>query len=106
MYIVENDAALFRGNSTTTRFLSAFAKVHGYNYLRSLILPLIQTMTMIPAGNGFDLDPTKAVGQDVEQNRRNVEKVATAFLAVMSSSVPTIPPCVFTLSVLSASTER
>ena len=56
-------------------------------------------MTMIPAGHGFDLDPTKAVGQDIEQNQRNVQKVATAFLAVISSSVPTIPPCVFALMV-------
>jgi len=35
---------LFRSNSTCTRFLSAFAKVHGYAYLRSLIIPLIKSM--------------------------------------------------------------
>lgn len=51
-------------------------------------------MTMIPAGHGFDLDPSKAVGQDVEQNQQNVQLVATAFLNVISASVPTIPPCV------------
>ncbi|KAJ7649875.1 hypothetical protein FB45DRAFT_1075653 [Roridomyces roridus] len=37
-----SETSLFRSNSTCTRFLSAFAKVHGYAYLRSLIIPLIR----------------------------------------------------------------
>lgn len=51
-------------------------------------------MTSMPLDHGFDLDPNKAAGQDVEQNQKNVEQVATAFLTIISSSVSSIPPCV------------
>uniref|UniRef100_A0A0W0FVQ0 Ras-GAP domain-containing protein n=1 Tax=Moniliophthora roreri TaxID=221103 RepID=A0A0W0FVQ0_MONRR len=87
----ENEAALFRGNSTCTRFLSAFAKIHGYTYLRSLVEPLIKNMESLPAGQGFELDPSKAVEQDVVQNRRNIEYVAETFLEIIGSSTAKIP---------------
>jgi neurofibromin 1 len=52
-------------------------------------------MTLLPQEDGgFDLDPSKALGQDVERNQKNVQTVTTAFLRVVSSSAPTIPPCV------------
>ncbi|RDB19915.1 Neurofibromin [Hypsizygus marmoreus] len=88
----ENEANLFRSNSTCTRFLSAFAKIHGYNYLRTLVLPLIKTMADKPPGHGYDLDPSKASGEEVKKNQRNVEIVASSFLEIVSSSVPAIPP--------------
>lgn len=88
----DSEASLFRSNSTTTRFLSAFAKTHGYNYLRSLIGPLLQMMSNKPPGHSYDLDPTRAIGQDLEQNRQNVQTVAAAFLGIIKSSVPAIPP--------------
>ncbi|KDQ64130.1 hypothetical protein JAAARDRAFT_118551 [Jaapia argillacea MUCL 33604] len=86
-----DETDLFRGNSTCCRLLSAFARQHGYNYLRSLITPLIKTMTSLPAGRGYELDPTKIGDQDVLQNKKNVEVVATSFLAVISASVPSLP---------------
>ncbi|KAF8165773.1 hypothetical protein B0H34DRAFT_794124 [Crassisporium funariophilum] len=86
-----NEAGLFRSNSTCTRFLSAFARVHGYNYLRSLVQPLLDTMVALPPGSSFEVDPTKAVGQDLVQNQKNVEFVASAFLQLMSSSLPALP---------------
>jgi neurofibromin 1 len=51
-------------------------------------------MTSMPSEHGFDLDPSKAAGQDVDQNQKNVQQVATAFLTIISASVPTLPPCV------------
>ncbi|KAH7916805.1 hypothetical protein BJ138DRAFT_1121610 [Hygrophoropsis aurantiaca] len=87
-----NDADLFRSNSTCTRFLSAFARIHGYNYLRSLIIPLIKTMSSMPPGHAYELDPSKAEKDKVEQNQRNVELVASSFLEIISSSVPALPP--------------
>jgi hypothetical protein len=87
----ENEASLFRGNSTCTRFLSAFAKIHGYNYLRSLILPLVKTMLAMPPGHGYELDPTKSGDQSLSQNQENVELVASSFLEIISASVPAIP---------------
>lgn len=43
-------------------------------------------------GHSYDLDPTRAIGQDLDQNRQNVQTVAAAFLGIIKSSVPAIPP--------------
>jgi neurofibromin 1 len=71
--------------------LGSFTKIHGYNYLRSLILPLIQVMKDMPPGHSYDMDPAKAVGQDIEQNKRNVEIATTAFLQVVTASIHSLP---------------
>ncbi|KAG1876130.1 hypothetical protein C8R48DRAFT_830907 [Suillus tomentosus] len=89
-----SEVDLFRGNSTCMRFLSAFARIHGYNYLRGLIVPLIKTMTSMPAGHAYDLDPAKANRDKLEQNKRNVELVALSFLDIITSSVPALPPMI------------
>lgn len=91
LFIIENEAELFRGNSSCTRLLSAFARIHGYTYLRSLLIPLIKTMTTLPPGRGYELDPSKAGDQDVKQNQKNVELVASSFLEIISASVPALP---------------
>ncbi|KAF7335246.1 hypothetical protein MSAN_02335100 [Mycena sanguinolenta] len=90
----ENEAALFRSNSTCTRFLSAFAKVHGYTYLRSLINPLIKSMSSLPPGQSYELDPDRAdVGEaKAAQNLENVKFVAASFLDIITSSIPILPP--------------
>ena len=93
----DNEASLFRSNSTCTRFLSAFARLHGYNYLRSLVQPLLDTMIAMPPGTGYVVDPTKAMGQDIVQNQKNVEYVASTFLGLMSSSLPALPGYASTL---------
>jgi neurofibromin 1 len=92
----ENEAALFRSNSTCTRFLSAFAKVHGYSYLRSLIIPLIKSMASLPPGQSYELDPDRPdVGEaKAAQNLENVKFVAASFLDIITSSIPALPPCV------------
>ncbi|KAI0306901.1 hypothetical protein B0F90DRAFT_1915023 [Multifurca ochricompacta] len=87
----ENEAELFRGNSTCTRLLSHFARIHGYNYLRSLIVPLMKTMGSLPPGRGYVLDPSKVTEEELRQNLKNVEVVASSFLAIVSSSLPALP---------------
>lgn len=87
----ETEASLFRGNSICTRFLSAFARVYGYNYLRNLIQPLIKTMSSLPPNHAYDLDPSKAPNTDYEQNKRDLIYVASAFLDIVSASAPAIP---------------
>lgn len=72
-------------------FLSAFARLHGYNYLRNLVKPLLDTMTAMPPGTSYEVDPTKAMRQDIKQNLRNVEYVASVFLRLISSSLPDLP---------------
>lgn len=75
----------------STRLLVSFTKIHGYNYLRSLIQPLVQLMREMPSGHSYDMDPTKAIGQDIDQNRRNVEVVTAAFLQVVTASIHCLP---------------
>lgn len=72
-------------------FLSAFAKIHGYNYLRGLIIPLVKNMASMPQGHAYDLDPTKVSQQELKINQKTVEVVASSFLEIVSSSVPAIP---------------
>jgi neurofibromin 1 len=48
-------------------------------------------MTAMPPGHGYDLDPAKAGEQDVVQNQKNVELVASSFLEIVSSSIPALP---------------
>lgn len=74
-----------------TRFLSAFAKLYGYNYLRNLIRPLVTTMTSLPEGQTYDLDPSKVGEQQVAINQKAVELVASSFLEIITSSVPVFP---------------
>ena len=88
---LENEASLFRSNSTCTKFLSAFARIHGFSYLRSLIQPLIKSMLSMPPGCSYELDPSKAGDQDLEQNKKNVELIASSFLSIIGASVPALP---------------
>jgi hypothetical protein len=48
-------------------------------------------MASMPPGHGYDLDPAKAVNQDVAANQKNVEIVASSFLEIVSSSIPALP---------------
>ncbi|OCH94514.1 hypothetical protein OBBRIDRAFT_722708 [Obba rivulosa] len=86
------DAHLFRSNSTCTRFLSAFARIYGYNYLRSLIIPLVESMAELPAGRGYDLDPSKISEAELQQNKENVQFIASSFIQIITGSVPIFPP--------------
>ncbi|KAF8645481.1 hypothetical protein AX16_007766 [Volvariella volvacea WC 439] len=87
----DGEANLFRSNSTCTRMLSAFAKIHGYNYLRSLIQPLVHTMSSKPPGLGYDIDPQKVSEPELSQNVQNVKVVAASFLEIISSSITILP---------------
>ncbi|KAG8905759.1 Ras GTPase activating protein ira2 [Tulasnella sp. 403] len=87
-----DEASLFRGNSMCTRLLSAFARLHGYNYLRSLLLPMITQMSAMPPGHSYELDPSRLRdGEDVEENERNLKVICQAFLDVICNSVAILP---------------
>ncbi|KAI0329579.1 hypothetical protein GY45DRAFT_1324865 [Cubamyces sp. BRFM 1775] len=87
----DSDTALFRSNSTCTRFLSAFARVYGYNYLRSLILPLVKLVTTMPPGHGYELDSSRVSKEELRQNKETVEFITAKFLEIISSSIPALP---------------
>jgi neurofibromin 1 len=48
-------------------------------------------MVAMPPGTGYEVDPSKAMGQDIIQNQKNVEYVASTFLGLISSSLPALP---------------
>ena len=54
-------------------------------------------MVAMPPGTGYEVDPNKAMGQDIIQNQKNVEYVASTFLGLISSSLPALPGYVFCL---------
>lgn len=91
--MVGSDTELFRSNDMCSRLLSAFARLHGYNYLRSILSPLITLMTELPPGSGYELDPSKLrIGETQEENAENLRMITRAFLNVISDSVADIPP--------------
>ena len=51
----EHEATLFRGNSSATRLLTAFARSRGYGYTRFLVNSLLSTLSAQPLGLA-DLD--------------------------------------------------
>ena len=89
--LTENETQLFRMNTTCTRLLSHFARIHGYNYLRELIEPLMKIMGSLPPGCGYILDPTLVTEEELRQNLETVQTVATRFLEIISSSLPSLP---------------
>jgi hypothetical protein len=74
-----------------TRLLSAFSKLYGYDYLRSLINPLIKTMATMPPGCSYEMDPAKVSPQQAEINQANVQMIALSFLEIIGSSVTALP---------------
>lgn len=75
-----------------TRMLSVFARTHGYNYLRSLLSPLILQMSAMPAGHSYELDPSRLrEGEELEDNERNLKFICQAFLDVICESVSILP---------------
>ncbi|TFK24729.1 hypothetical protein FA15DRAFT_406917 [Coprinopsis marcescibilis] len=80
----DSESALFRSNSTCIRLLSAFARTHGYHYLRSLINPLIR-MLAAPS----DSQEVRANGEGVEG--LSIEYVVSRFITIITSSTDIVP---------------
>jgi len=87
----DNSAELFRANTMCTRFIATVAKVHGYNYLRQILDPLIQQMLQLPPETSFELDPKKATMAQIETNVETIRYLAQAFLDVITNSVQFLP---------------
>ncbi|KZS91243.1 hypothetical protein SISNIDRAFT_487571 [Sistotremastrum niveocremeum HHB9708] len=86
---------LFRGNNMYTLLLSGFTRLHGYDYLREVLLPTIKTMTGLPAGMSYEIDPRQLkTGEDISQNLRNVLLVSKALVDVITESHIRLPPMI------------
>lgn len=97
-----NESQLFRSNSIYSRFLTAFARLHGYTYLRGLVRPLVDTMLQMPSGTSYEIDPNKCRGQDISENQKAVKYVAGKFIDIMIASYVALPLFVFLLCLVSA----
>lgn len=80
----ESENQIFRSNSTSNRLLSAFAKIHGYMYLRSIINPLIRVMVKAPA----IANPGDEHGPPADFN---VAYAASQLISIISASKDTMP---------------
>lgn len=89
--IVANDAELFRNNDFNNVFMSTCARHYGYNYLRSLLLPLLKTIDSLPPGHSFEIDPLLVGAEAAAKNQKIVERVASSFIDIITSSVPAFP---------------
>ena len=48
-------------------------------------------MAAMPPGTSYDVDPSRVTEQDIQQNLKNVEHVASSFIGLISSSLPALP---------------
>ncbi|KIJ57137.1 hypothetical protein M422DRAFT_219023 [Sphaerobolus stellatus SS14] len=90
--LMDNATDVFRFNDLCSRLFSAFARSHGYGYLRRIIQPLIKTMTDFPEDACYELDPSKIPhNQKAEDNAANLERITGAFLQVIVDSLSGLP---------------
>lgn len=73
------------------KLLCAFAKIHGYDYLRQLVKPLLDQICSVTAGHTFILEPTKASKEEIAQNQKIIELLAQAFLSIVCGSAGAMP---------------
>ncbi|KAG8745587.1 Ras GTPase activating protein ira2 [Ceratobasidium sp. 414] len=90
-----SESSIFRSNTMCMRVLSAFARMHGYNYLRQILSPLISQMATMPADRSYELDPKRPDGRgNIEENAKSLSIIAQAFLNVICESAPILPPII------------
>jgi len=87
-----SEEMVFRSNSFRTHLLSVFARTHGYEYLRSIIGPLVMEMASKPRGYSFEIDPQRIdPGDSVHINQARLEEMAQAFIDQIRASAHRVP---------------
>ncbi|ORY28775.1 hypothetical protein BCR39DRAFT_533800 [Naematelia encephala] len=87
-----HEADLLRANSITTRIMTIFGKTYGYNYCKSTLQPLLNSLLEKPAECSFELDPTKAgPDEDIERNADRLRLMCQALLDLICSSSSPVP---------------
>ncbi|KAI8983424.1 hypothetical protein BDB01DRAFT_790689 [Pilobolus umbonatus] len=89
----DTEAELFRKTSIATRLLSVYAKKHGAEYVKSVLLPVFQKLSDRPRKNKcFELDPSKIHDEkDFIINKHNVIEATEMFLDAICNSVNEAP---------------
>ncbi|KAG8870177.1 Ras GTPase activating protein ira2 [Serendipita sp. 405] len=88
----DSPTELFRANTMCTRLLASVAKVHGYNYLRMILAPLVEEMSQNQTDRGFELDSNKLKADELQDNLNNIKRMAQIFLDVITGSAGLLPP--------------
>lgn len=87
-----SEEMVFRSNSFRTHLVSVFAKTHGYEYLRSIMAPLITEMASKPRGYSFEIDIARLEpGESAHVNQARLEEMAQAFIDQICSSAHRVP---------------
>ncbi|WVF65508.1 hypothetical protein IAT40_000236 [Kwoniella sp. CBS 6097] len=90
--LTNHESELFRANSITMRMLTIFAKTYGYNYVRATLQPLVLSLIEKPSECSFELDPSKASGNDdIDRNADHLRLMCQALLDLICSSAPRVP---------------
>ncbi|CBQ70693.1 related to Neurofibromin [Sporisorium reilianum SRZ2] len=83
---------VFRSNSFCTTLLSTFARTHGYDYLRSIMAPLITEFARKPTGFSVEMDPSRVEpGGSALKNQTALEEIAQSFVDAICSSAHRVP---------------
>ncbi|UZJ51578.1 hypothetical protein CBS101457_000898 [Exobasidium rhododendri] len=87
-----SEEMVFRSNSFRTHLLSIYGKTHGYEYLRSIMAPLITEMANKPKGYSFEIDDQRLEpGESAMINQHRLEEMAQAFIDQICSSAHRVP---------------
>lgn len=92
-----SEEMVFRSNSFRTHLLSLFARTHGYEYLRSLMTPLITAMANKAIENksancSFEIDPQRLEpGETASGNQQRLEQSAQMFINAICDSAHQVP---------------
>eukprot|EP01127_Copromyxa_protea_P023167 TRINITY_DN860_c0_g1_i1.p1 TRINITY_DN860_c0_g1~~TRINITY_DN860_c0_g1_i1.p1 ORF type:complete len:535 (+),score=65.45 TRINITY_DN860_c0_g1_i1:32-1636(+) len=80
---------LFRGNSVSTKMMTAYTKMTGAQYMK-IILPALNKLLQDP--EGFEIDPTKMrEGENVASNAKKLDDMCQLFLDTIISTVSSCP---------------
>ncbi len=82
---------VFRSNSFRTHLLSVYAKVHGYEYLRTILGPPLAELSRLK-GTSYEIDPQKLEpGESAIVNQARLEDLAQTFIDAICTSAHRVP---------------
>ncbi|CAG8612074.1 12667_t:CDS:10, partial [Ambispora leptoticha] len=89
VFSTENEAELLRQNCMTAKLLSVFAKMHGSEYLRETLQPLLQNILDNPANEHDEV--RNGSGENIQNNRSNLSHQAQLILDEICASTKNVP---------------
>lgn len=86
----KDPTTLFRGNSVSTKLMSAFTKMTGEKYLNSIIIETLQKL--VDSDLSYEIDPVKAEpGDEIDENQFRLIQACQDFLDLCILSIDQVP---------------